>query len=370
MAKSGDILFIVFSLKPGGTQRMMVNVLNEISTENKRKILYLYNYTPESSIEKQLNKNVKVFKCERKGILKHFFRALYLLKILHAENITKIVSFAKQGTYLAIFSRLFYTSRGIPIIYRMVSVEEEINNSRFYLIKKVKHFLYVYVLCRNVKSIISQSNAMTESFSKRIPESIRKKIITINNLLPVDNILLKAQETTNIKFDFLLFVGRLTEEKNIEKIIYAYHHIHNRIKEKLVIIGEGILKKELRCLIKKLDLAEKVILLGYQENPYKYLAKAKALILFSRYEGMPNVVLESMLCKTPVIVSDFKGVKDLVIDEVTGLIVTGLDIQLLSNKMKYLIGKEQLQKNICNEAYKYILGFNELSIKNYSKILN
>ena len=146
MAKSGDILFIVFSLKQGGTQRMMVNVLNEISTENKRKILYLYNYTPQNSIEKQLNKNVKVFKCERTGILKHFFRALYLLKILHAENITKIVSFAKQGTYLAIFSRLFYTSRGIPIIYRMVSVEEEINNSRFYLIKKVKHFLYVYVV--------------------------------------------------------------------------------------------------------------------------------------------------------------------------------------------------------------------------------
>ena len=139
---------------------------------------------------------------------------------------------------------------------------------------------------------------------------------------------------------------------------------------KLVIIGEGSLRIKIISIIKALGLNDKVVLLGYKKNPYKYLAKAKALILFSRYEGMPNVILESMICKTPVIVSDFEGVEDIVIDKETGYIVQRKNLEQLSKIMLYIIENPNRSRPITENAYKFAKQLSDNSISNYSLLLN
>jgi glycosyltransferase involved in cell wall biosynthesis len=57
-------------------------------------------------------------------------------------------------------------------------------------------------------------------------------------------------------------------------------------------------------LINELKLKDKVILLGWQINPYKWINKAKLLLLTSDYEGLPTVLIESLICRTPVVSVD------------------------------------------------------------------
>lgn len=363
-------LFIIFSLTSGGSQRMLLNVLNEIDTPHTNKILYLYNYYPNPGLEQQLSENIKIYKCDTRNILKHLNRFLLLLSIIRKDKISRIVSFAKNGTYHALFAKVFFPFRNISIIYRMVSVDSELINSRFKILNRFKYFIYINVLCRNVNVVIGQSNYMTESFVKKNPKVLKNKVITIQNFLLVKKINAKSIEPIEISYDYFIFMGRLSEEKNVTGIIEAFKKISDNNTMKLVIIGEGSLKIKIIRIIKALGLNDKVVLLGYKKNPYKYLAKAKALILFSRYEGMPNVVLESMICNTPVIVSDFEGVEDIVLDKETGYIVQRKNIEQLSKTMLYIIQSPDLIQPITENAYQFAKQLSENSISNYSLLIN
>tara|TARA_X000000368_G_scaffold417439_1_gene413832 strand:+ start:1 stop:1122 length:1122 start_codon:yes stop_codon:yes gene_type:complete len=363
-------LFIIFSLTSGGSQRMLLNILNEIDTPHTNKILYLYNYYPNPGLEQQLTEDIKIYKCDTRNILKHLYRFLLLLRIIYKENISRIVSFAKNGTYHALFAKVFFPFRNISIIYRMVSVDSELINSRFRILKRVKYFIYINFLCRNVNVVIGQSNYMTKSFVKKNPKILKNKVTTIQNLLLVKKITTKSIEPIEISYDYFIFIGRLSEEKNVTGIIEAFKKISDNNTIKLVIIGEGSLRIKIISIIKELGLNDKVVLLGHKKNPYKYLAKAKALILFSRYEGMPNVVLESMICKTPVIVSDFKGVEDIVLDKETGYIVQRKNLEQLSKTMLYIIENPNCSRPITENAYQFAKQLSNNSISNYSLLLN
>ncbi|MGL5459100.1 MAG: glycosyltransferase, partial [Cetobacterium sp.] len=75
-------------------------------------------------------------------------------------------------------------------------------------------------------------------------------------------------------------------------------------KEKLYIVGDGPYKKELEEKVKKLNLESKIKFLGSKKNPYPILKKSKGLILSSRYEGLPNVILEALVLKKSIVASD------------------------------------------------------------------
>lgn len=68
-------------------------------------------------------------------------------------------------------------------------------------------------------------------------------------------------------------MGRLDEGKNHALLIRAYARLKTDLK--LVILGEGVLKDELLALIKDLNLEDKVLLLGFDNNPYKYMSKCE-----------------------------------------------------------------------------------------------
>lgn len=102
--------------------------------------------------------------------------------------------------------------------------------------------------------------------------------------------------------------GRLTYQKGQWHLIRAFKRISIRYPNiKLAILGKGDLENELISLIHKLELDEKVILLGYQSNPFKYIYNSKIFVLSSLFEGFGNVILESMACGIPVISTDCKS---------------------------------------------------------------
>jgi len=106
----------------------------------------------------------------------------------------------------------------------------------------------------------------------------------------------------------IITAGRLTKQKNKQHLIKAFKRVKDEIKEaNLVILGKGELEPKLKQLINDLNLEDRVYLLGWQENSFKFLAKSKAFILSSLWEGLPCSILEAMACGLPVISVDCKS---------------------------------------------------------------
>ncbi len=118
----------------------------------------------------------------------------------------------------------------------------------------------------------------------------------------------------------LLSVGHLIDRKNHHLAIEAVAKMQ---KATLMIIGEGRLKSKLQHLIKKLDVENRVSIVGNisQAELVQYYNSADVLVLPSKREGMPNVVLESLACGTPVIGAKAEGVQELLTCPEAGIVL-------------------------------------------------
>lgn len=95
--------------------------------------------------------------------------------------------------------------------------------------------------------------------------------------------------------------GRLAPWKGFADLIRAMAIVRQRSEARLLLLGDGPLRGELQRLIEDLGLQDSVKLEGYVENPLKYFAQADVFVLSSLVEGLPNVLVEAMLCGcTPV----------------------------------------------------------------------
>ena len=364
---SKGILYIIFSLGAGGTQRNLVNIIN--SSEGKRKILFLYNDTKKSALRNQLNDDVIVYSVKSTSKFKNYARLFRLIYILKKENIDSIISFAVNGTYLALVSRLLFPLKKINIYYRMVSVVNQLLKSDKIFVQKINKFFYEKFLCRGVDLIICQSVFMQSSLLEMFPKINPNRTVVVNNVLNTNLIDRLSDEIIKIKENYFIYVGRLSPEKNIIQIIEAFTLIKNTNNIKLLIIGEGIESKRIKDYVNSKNIKESVIMLGFQENPYKYIKNAICLVLFSKYEGLPNVVLESMYCRTPVIISDFEGSEEVVKNDNTGYIVPVNDIKTLSSRMNQIINSKQKRNIFSTNAFNFVKNRNNISLKFYKDIV-
>jgi len=100
--------------------------------------------------------------------------------------------------------------------------------------------------------------------------------------------------------------GRLTFQKGFDRLLYWFSELENK-KSTLVILGDGILKDELITTSKLLKLQNQVKFIGFCDNPWQWYAGADVFLLPSRWEGMPNSVLEALACGTPVVATEESG---------------------------------------------------------------
>ncbi|NUJ16374.1 glycosyltransferase [Bacillus glycinifermentans] len=157
-------------------------------------------------------------------------------------------------------------------------------------------------------------------------------------------------------------MGRLSPEKDQEKLIKAFYQLVNKYDDldiKLYIIGDGVLKGKLTELVKRMDIEGKVIFTGQLKNPFYLINKADCFVLSSNHEGQPMVLLETLVLNKPIIATDIAGSRS-ILEDGYGILaqnnIQGLLIEMekfvmrKSFKDKVLTIKERISGQNCNQA--------------------
>ena len=201
---------------------------------------------------------------------------------------------------------------------------------------------------------VSQSSFDGYAFHKLFA----KKSSVLYNVIDTDEIYTKLSQDSN-SYDYdLIYVGRLTYQKNPQRLL----RLCARLKEskpdlKVAIVGTGELEEELKALCKELNLEDTVRFLGFQPNPIKMVACSKAMILTSRWEGTPMCALEAMALGTPVVSTPSDGMKDLLTDGVSGYL-TESDEQMAVDLLKIFTQPEH-RKLLAENARKKFDSLND-----------
>lgn len=186
---------------------------------------------------------------------------------------------------------------------------------------------------------VSQSSFDGYAFHKLFA----RKSSVLYNVIDTDEIYTKLSQDPNTYDYDLIYVGRLTYQKNPQRLL----RLCARLKQdkpdlKMAIVGTGELEDELKALSQELNLEDTVHFLGFQPNPIKMVAGSKAMILTSRWEGTPMCALEAMALGTPVVSTPSDGMKDLLTDGVSGYL-TESDEQMAKDLLKIFTQPEHRQ---------------------------
>jgi glycosyltransferase involved in cell wall biosynthesis len=134
-----------------------------------------------------------------------------------------------------------------------------------------------------------------------------------------------------------IFAGRLAEQKAVDDLIRAcdlLQHVEPNLRT--LIVGDGPLRDRLRMLSNSFTLDDRVKFLGHRDDVPRLLAASDILVLPSLYEGLPNVVLEAMRFRKPVVATRAPGTTEVVVDGITGRLVPLHDPPALARAIRDL----------------------------------
>jgi glycosyltransferase involved in cell wall biosynthesis len=184
----------------------------------------------------------------------------------------------------------------------------------------------IRTLYRRATAIVAVSNGAADSLAAatRLP---RSTIRVVPNIVQVDRIRRAAATDSstvragNGDVPTLVALGRLETVKGFDVLLHAFRQVRAQMSSRLVIAGEGSLRAYLESLTRELRLERDVAFPGFVSEPYPLLAQAAAVVLSSRSEALPTVILEAFALGIPVVATDCPtGPRELLGDSIGRLV--------------------------------------------------
>lgn len=180
----------------------------------------------------------------------------------------------------------------------------------------------------------------------------------------------------------IVCVARLQYPKGVDILLHAWGRMMREpdawraeLKPRLLLIGEGPLQPQLERIAAALDIQDSVQFLGLRRDVVELLQQAWGFVLPSRWEGMPNALLEAMSCGLPCVATRVSGSEDIIVDGVNGLLVQPEQPEELARALRRIIEDNQLAQRLATEARVTMLRDYQLSaiiascVELYRKVL-
>lgn len=293
-----NLIFFMPSMEGGGVEKNIILVSNFLINYIKNITLITFDKKFSKFFDKKINiiypKNLEKKKCSK------YFKYYICLKILIKEILKKknsLVFSFQANIYCLILSKLL----NFRIIVRSNSSPTGWNKNF------IKNLIFKFFLKRASSIIVNSLE-----FKNELKKKFEANAIVIYNPLNKNEILKKSKEYVNFnffkskKYLKIINIARFTDQKDHLTIIKAFNEINKKIDSRLLLMGYGQNQRLIINLIKKYKLNKKIKILPYQDNPFKYLKMSDVFVLSSLYEGLPNVLLESLTLKKFIISSNCK----------------------------------------------------------------
>jgi glycosyltransferase involved in cell wall biosynthesis len=165
---------------------------------------------------------------------------------------------------------------------------------------------------------------------------------------------LKAiEKSTNNKI--WINVGSFVKEKNHSFLLEIFaEYLKEDKQNELWLIGDGPLRNQLEEQAKHLDITQKVKFWGYQSNAVAYIKAADIMVMPSKIEGLPGVILEALSCGKPVIASAVGGIPEVVHNDENGYVINEFDKAAYISKIKKVLSDQGLREKMSQNAQKLI----------------
>lgn len=227
-------------------------------------------------------------------------------------------------------------------------------------------WLAVYPHVKN-KTFVAVSNTIKEHLSSKL----KIEGVTIYNFLNFDSVNLTQDIKSNYG-EYVIGVGRLTNIKQFDKLIRSYYN--SKLSQqgvKLLILGDGPEKENLKALISSLQLNNYVELVAFRDNPFGLIKNARALALTSKVEGFPMVLLEALTLNVPVLAYNCKsGPSEIIKNDVSGLLINNQNEQDFTLALNKLLDNSWYNKIKKNTSLGLELFSEDKVIQEWEKLFN
>lgn len=300
-----ELSFILPNLETGGAERVVINLSSELSKRDHEVEIVVGDATGE--LLKEVPDDVQIVNIDSSNIpyLGVFNMVYPLIDYLKAKNPDIVYSAMNHVNIATIVAKQLSSSESAVVISEHNTPSQIAN--RFNAVQNKLLYKSAYYLYPLAQEIVAVSEGVADDLASFVDIS-REQIEVIYNPVVNDDIdTLSEIEMEDPWFEdddisVVLTVGRLTHQKGFDILIESAKYLGEETK--IVIVGEGPLKKELSNSINENDLSEKIRLTGYVDNPYQYMAHADVFALPSRWEGLPTVLIEAMACGCDVVATD------------------------------------------------------------------
>jgi glycosyltransferase involved in cell wall biosynthesis len=310
LIKNQNIVFVINSLEGGGAETVICNWLTEMETifiqSHSKVTLLLLDDLPEANpVPAYVNK----ITLHSQGKIFSSYASVKSVIVMSKPDI--IFSFLNRSNVVC---TIIGRQLNIPtIISERVNTSQHFDNS----LKGKLSKLIVRIVYPKASKVI----AVSEGVRLDLIANFRiqsERCIALQNAYNTDKLIEKSKieiQPNIAENSFIIAIGRLHSIKNFELLINAY--AQSTISIPLLILGEGPLRHKLQNQINSLGYADKIILKGYQANPYPYIQKAAFMVSTSNAEGFPNAIAEALCLGTPILATNCdSGPAEMLADDV------------------------------------------------------
>lgn len=328
--KKKHLALFVPSLRGGGAEKVTVNLANAFAKKGLKVDLLLAQ--AEGVYLKAVEPMVRVVDLRAKRVV---YALRPLAQYLRQERPDGVITVLNHANVVGIASWLLAGRPCQIVVTEHNSVSHSKTNSvRARLVKTLMPVLYNFAT-----HVVAVSKGVASDLASMGVK--KKKLHTIYNPIVDAEVLEQALKDCPDPWfkekdtPIVLAVGRLEPQKDLILLIQAFHLLAKQCNAKLVILGDGPMKAQIESTVVGLNLADRVKLLGFVENPFAFMSRASVLVLSSRWEGFANVLVEAMACGSPVVATDCpSGPSEILENGKWGRLVPVGDVNQLSEAIK------------------------------------
>src|SRR5712691_12280845 len=217
---------------------------------------------------------------------------------------------------------------------------------------------------RFLSSLLHSTHAVVVALSSRMESSLAEHGFNLPDVRLIPNGVdvtcfnpAYLDSSSDGREQVVVCVSGLRYEKGVDVLVQAWHLVHQQAPQaRLIIVGDGGLQFQLECMAKALGIANSVEFTGLQTDVPTQLHRGGLAVLPSRWEGMPNALLEAMACGLPCVATRVSGSEDIIQHGVNGLLVESEDYQGMAQALLSLLRNPVLTRKYGQAARKTVEG--------------